>query len=169
MATFGNMGTYPPSWAFFPEETLKSSAYPNEETYDRARGFAAVLLETVEQGGDFEFRREWSFGDVKKNLAPVWFSKLITDDHSIDSSRCQRCGTCAEKCPTGAINPYNGKVDKEVCVDCMGCINNCPTQAVRIVYWGKKLVGYRAFLNEHGIEIHEPEELRKDGKQVRIL
>jgi len=32
LATFGNFGTYPPLWAFYPESALKSSAFPNEAT-----------------------------------------------------------------------------------------------------------------------------------------
>ncbi|MBA4366076.1 MAG: hypothetical protein C0403_00355 [Desulfobacterium sp.] len=113
----------------------------------------------VSSGNAFEFSREVSFGDVKKNLAPIWFSKMITDEHSIDRERCQHCGTCAELCPTGAIDPEKGAVNKEVCVDCMGCINNCPAQAVRMVYWGKPLVGYHDFLRQQGIAVKEPKEI----------
>ncbi len=165
LATFGNFGTYPPLWAFYPESALKTSAFPNETTYDQVRQYAGELLVQASAGNAFEFSRELSFGDVKKSLAPIWFSKMITDEHSIDKERCQHCGTCAELCPTGAIDPEKGVVNKAICVDCMGCINNCPAQAVRMVYWGKPLVGYRDFLREKGIVIKEPEEISIMGKE----
>ncbi|MFZ5569253.1 MAG: EFR1 family ferrodoxin [Thermodesulfobacteriota bacterium] len=159
LGTFGNLGTYPPFWAFFPEDVLKTAGFPNEATYDQARRFAMDLITRVNAGEGFEFSREVSFGDVKKNLAPIWFSKLITDEHRIDPDRCQHCGVCREVCPTGAIDPEKGTVDKGNCVDCMGCINNCPARAVRMVYWGKELVGYPDFLRQQGIVVKEPEEI----------
>lgn len=159
LATFGNFGTYPPAWAFYPQSALKSSGFPNERTYEQARNYGAELLVRVRSGMAFEFKRELSFGDVKKNLSPIWFSKLITDEHTIDKDRCWNCGTCTDICPTGAIDPAKGSVNKVLCVDCMGCINNCPAQAVRMVYWGKPLVGYPFFLQQHGIIVREPVEI----------
>ncbi len=164
LATFGNFGTYPPAWAFFPEKVLETADFPNETTYDQARRYAVDLLERVNRGDGFEFSRELSFGDVKKNLAPIWFSKMITDEHTIDLERCRHCGTCADVCPTGAIDPDSGTVNKDICVDCMGCINNCPTQAVRMVYWGKPLVGYHDFLRQHGLAVKEPEEIESPSR-----
>ena len=157
LGTFGNMGTYPPYWAFYPEKAIASAVYPDRDTYHRARQFSEDVLRKLKQGEGFSFSREWSFGDVKKSLAPIWFSKLITNEHYIDRDKCIGCGTCVEKCPANAIDPLKGTVNKAVCVDCMGCINNCPVQAVKIVYWGKPLIGYHDFLRENRIKILEPQ------------
>ena len=58
--------------------------------------------------------------------------------------------------PPIPTDTYEGKVNKKACVDCMGCINNCPVQAIRIVYWGKPLVGYFEFLTKNHLTILEP-------------
>lgn len=161
LACFGNLGTYPPSWAFFPGKSLEARGLPNQETFRQARAYALDLLARASAGQPLAFSREWSMGDVKKSLAPIWFSKLITEVHEIDPARCTGCGTCVRLCPTGAIDPQRGTVDKERCVDCMGCLNNCPAQAVRMVYWGKPLTGYFEFLRQNQIQIAEPPELRE--------
>ncbi|MBI4797572.1 MAG: 4Fe-4S binding protein [Desulfarculus sp.] len=159
LETFGNLGTYPPAWAFFPEKSLAARVFPNHETYEKVRAFAMRLLAAARDGKALAFSREMGMGDVKKSLAPIRFSKLITNTHEIDTARCRGCGTCARLCPTGAIDPLRGTVDKRRCVDCMGCINNCPAEAVRMVYWGKPLTGYFQFLRENQIKIQEPPEL----------
>ena len=46
------------------------------------------------------------------------------------SSSCTGCGTCAQVCPAGAIDPSNPRtVDKSKCIGCMRCISVCPKGA----------------------------------------
>lgn len=162
LACFGNLGTYPAYWAHYPDKQSQGLGQPNAQTYDRVRRYAADVLADVRQGKAFEYSHELGMGDVKKNLAPIWFSKLITDEHYIDKDKCINCGACAHACPVGAIGPDKPAVDKDKCVDCMGCLNNCPTGAVRIVYWGEPLTSYSQYLADQGIVILEPEELKVD-------
>ncbi len=42
---------------------------------------------------------------------------------------CTRCGICAEKCPTQAIDPETLEADKGKCIGCMRCISVCPSGA----------------------------------------
>jgi ferredoxin len=57
-------------------------------------------------------------------------SKLWTVDFIAVSDACNRCGVCAERCPTGAINPENTQeIRIEKCITCCACIKNCPMHA----------------------------------------
>ena len=57
-------------------------------------------------------------------------AKLWIVDFIAVSDACTRCGTCAEGCPTGAIDPEDGNLtDAETCITCCACIKRCPTHA----------------------------------------
>lgn len=43
---------------------------------------------------------------------------------------CNKCGACANKCPTGAITAENSmQADEEKCIACMKCVAVCPQKA----------------------------------------
>ena len=44
---------------------------------------------------------------------------------------CGLCGTCAENCPTQAMNSATGKSDPFMCIECMHCVHLCPEQALQ--------------------------------------
>lgn len=56
--------------------------------------------------------------------------RLWTVDFIDVSDVCVQCGTCAEGCPVGAIDPENSAlVDTKKCITCCACIKHCPTHA----------------------------------------
>lgn len=46
-----------------------------------------------------------------------------------DASACTRCGACAVKCPTGAIDADTMEIDASLCISCMRCVRVCPAEA----------------------------------------
>jgi len=50
----------------------------------------------------------------------------------VDASRCTRCGTCVENCPTGVMEWVdNGiHIDYDGCIKCLCCDELCPAEAV---------------------------------------
>jgi uncharacterized protein (DUF362 family)/Pyruvate/2-oxoacid:ferredoxin oxidoreductase delta subunit len=55
---------------------------------------------------------------------------------SVEGSNCDRCGLCAEVCPTNAVQLEEGKrlpnFRKPLCINCWCCHANCPSQAIRL-------------------------------------
>ena len=51
----------------------------------------------------------------------------------VATSKCVRCGVCAEECPAGAI-PLSDpkKTDNEKCISCMHCVTVCPVNARKL-------------------------------------
>jgi ferredoxin len=57
-------------------------------------------------------------------------SRLWTVDFIEVGDTCTQCGTCAERCPVGAIDPENSKlIDTKKCITCCACIKHCPEHA----------------------------------------
>ena len=79
--------------------------------------------------------------DAIKNIQPLDLSK-VKGNHpykkivgvplhpSIDKHKCNRCGKCADECPTHSIDSNNPtKTDDKSCITCCRCINICPQNA----------------------------------------
>ncbi len=55
----------------------------------------------------------------------------------IDLSKCDGCGVCAERCPTGALAMQDGHVvmaRPDLCSYCATCEDACPTGAIELPY-----------------------------------
>jgi len=55
----------------------------------------------------------------------------------IDPEKCEGCGSCAEECPTGAVELMEGKaaiVRPEDCSYCTDCESICLYEAIRCPY-----------------------------------
>ena len=157
LETFGNMSTFAPTWSIGNRERVLAYKHlPNRETYAKAREFAARILGNLEQKRVLALSREVTFDNFMKHLAPIWFTKLLIGEHSIDGDMCIGCGTCVEKCPVDAAHPEESRIDRDRCVACMGCINNCPEQAVKMVFMGHDVYGFQEFLKQSGVSIVEP-------------
>ena len=74
---------------------------------------------------------------------------------TIDTDRCNRCGSCGRKCKASCIDTKNHIVDISRCVDCMDCIGACSQGAISFAPRRKATVGnptsapdtrHRAFL-----------------------
>ena len=76
------------------------------------------------------------------------------------------CGICIDKCPVGAIDIDDGRVDEDLCIACLGCVNNCPTCAVDMVFLNKKVYGFNEFLKRQKITISEPEEFSQSTEHA---
>lgn len=59
-----------------------------------------------------------------------------------EPSRCTRCNTCRQVCPTDAIE--TGHVDESACLACCRCIDACPCEALDV---GQATGGQTASLN----------------------
>jgi ferredoxin len=55
----------------------------------------------------------------------------------IDLAKCNGCGVCVERCPTGALAMQDGKVfmaRPDLCSYCATCEDVCPTEAIALPY-----------------------------------
>jgi uncharacterized protein (DUF362 family) len=63
-------------------------------------------------------------------------SPLITKTYAMPkiTSKCNLCGKCVPRCPRGAFEIKNNKLefDKEKCIACYSCVPICPVKAIKL-------------------------------------
>jgi ferredoxin/flavodoxin len=157
--TFRNIPSYPtPNWN--TSQQISGQYLPNAATFDQVRRLAADTLTRISRGETISIGYEISLREGLRALPLVSMNKQLINKHTIDDKKCIRCGTCMRKCPTKAINPYTRIVERDKCLACFGCLNNCPASAIVMEYSGKRLYGFREYLERNKITIMEPEEFK---------
>jgi len=69
----------------------------------------------------------WRMGATPIINTTNYLSEVIID-------KCTACGTCAERCPMGAISVSDyALVDKNLCIGCGICAKVCPENAIRLL------------------------------------
>ncbi len=158
MGMFGNMSTYAPTWSIGNEERiLKYKHLPNKKTYLKVADYALKALHNVKANKAIDVIKEADLREkIKGDVSILLGAKIFTFSHSIDKSNCIQCGTCTKKCPTGAINHKEYSVNTGACIYCYGCVNNCPAQAINMTFMGRKVFGFKDFVQKHNITLQEP-------------
>lgn len=91
------------------------------EMFGRRIQEKARSLSSVDHIADIEIPGNHPYGGV---------TELWSVDFLEVSSECTQCGSCAEVCPVGAIDPDDSRlIDQEQCITCCACIKNCPEDA----------------------------------------
>lgn len=129
--------TYPP---FLGRRPLSGFGHPNDQDLDRARRFAADI---VQPAGDV------ATADDKRTSMPGGFVDRIMADlfdrrglrlmarsgmlpaKQINIEKCTTCRLCAESCPVRIIelNPYPSFREAD-CIYCYNCQRACPAEAI---------------------------------------
>lgn len=92
---------------------------PDAADEEQLKDWSEKLKEKAEQGGAVAFPGNRPY---KKYGALPMTPKA--------GKNCGGCGTCAAKCPVGAISKDNPKeTDGEKCITCMACVAACPQKA----------------------------------------
>ena len=114
--------------SFSDAETPTAQGRPDEDDLQHAESFGRLVQE--------KFYTIVSVDDVIDIAFPGCRPyrgdpALWTVDFIAVSDACSQCGTCAEICPVGAIDPENSSlIDIKKCITCCACIRNCPEHAM---------------------------------------
>lgn len=157
---FGSMSTFAITWSTGNvTRVLDYSHRPDEASYRRVRDFALTLSDQAAKGQAQRFKKKMDVREWFKGGVSIWGTKLMINRHTIDTHRCVGCGLCTRLCPVSAIDLASGMIDSKACIACLGCVNNCPEQAVDMEFMHRKVYGYRDFVKQKNIIIHEPADL----------
>jgi len=76
--------------------------------------------------------KSFTFKMLRRLLTPLG-TKILASYPHLSKDKCNKCGTCAQKCPVGAIqlNPYP-LINYNRCIQCYVCHEFCPQEAIYI-------------------------------------
>jgi ferredoxin len=98
---------------------------PDEEDLRKAFDFGKQINELIEKGNIHH-----SVSTVPGNIPYKAFVAKPPMSPITIETKCDKCGICAEVCPTSAIE-INDTVETDInsCIMCCACIKACPTEA----------------------------------------
>lgn len=112
--------------AFVAEHSIArviAAGRPDKDDLEKAVAFGAAVMEKVAKGENQSIQVP---GDSVYREKPY----TTTPVHPQANESCVRCGTCAKRCPMGAIPAENPSVSNgDRCINCMRCIAVCPQKA----------------------------------------
>ena len=119
--------------AFIGEHSFSDAAVPtaqgrpDKNDLQRAEDFGKKIRETLQ---DAPSVTQIPVADIPGEFPYRGDSRLWTLDFIEVDDACTQCGTCAEHCPAGAIDPSDAKkIDTKLCITCCACIRQCPSHA----------------------------------------
>ncbi len=66
--------------------------------------------------------------EVRGNRPYKAYGAVPLHPHGVET-KCQKCGSCVRKCPTGAIDDATPwQTNPDICISCGRCIVSCPTK-----------------------------------------
>ncbi len=104
---------------------------PNERDIKIAEKFAEILYNRFSANRDFLFTIPKPDFDKTKLKTSKHLVKHGVPPPIFQKENCNLCQICEDLCPTGAIDIYNGVIDKNLCLHCFRCIINCPEGALK--------------------------------------
>ena len=120
-------GAYIGEHSFSRPETPTAAGRPDADDLRHAEEFGRKIWEKIQSAPSGATLSEVQVPGMVpyRGDATLWNVDFIAVDDS-----CSSCGRCAERCPTGAINPQNSReIDLETCITCCACIKSCPQHA----------------------------------------
>ena len=110
--------------SFSNDETPIAKDRPDKNDLHHAEMFGMEIKEKLNNLQAIEQTAELSIPGTHpyQRDGKLWVVDFIDVNNS-----CVNCGSCAEQCPTGAIDSVNNNmIDKEKCITCCACIKHCP-------------------------------------------
>ncbi len=103
-----------------------------ESKKEKAKEFLPLLIRAIAEDNPMDSYTKGSFTFLKSGLIYKMFCKYAIDARPYHvSDRCDSCGVCVKRCPTGNIELTDGRpVWGDNCTQCLACIHYCPTRAI---------------------------------------
>ena len=139
--------------SFTSKETPIAVGRPDEKDIQKAVEFGKSIRRKLDAIQSLD---EVAPLEVPGKLPPEGSRPSSGEGPKIELDLCNRCGTCAEVCPTAAITVGDTVViDGKQCIMCCACIKNCPTDAM--VMDSPRVKAISKWLSENYSRRAEPE------------